>query len=126
MPITTRASIGLSIVASFVSLLDHLIRPRQQRRRDRQAERLGGLEVDDQLELGGLLDRKVSRLRPLENAIDIARHAPVHVREAYAVGHEAAVADVFSELVHGRQTVARSQVDEKTPVCVEEGARQYV
>ena len=36
--------------------LDHLIRPLQERRRDRQAEGLGGLEVDDQLELGGLLD----------------------------------------------------------------------
>ena len=35
--------------------LDHLIRPLQQRRRDRQAERFGGLEVDHQLELGGLL-----------------------------------------------------------------------
>src|SRR5262249_30764500 len=36
--------------------LDHLIRPRQQRGRDRQPHRLGGLEVDDQLELRGLLD----------------------------------------------------------------------
>src|SRR5215813_563219 len=43
-------------------LLDDLIRPPQHRRRDRQAERLGGLEVDDQLELGGLLDRKVTGL----------------------------------------------------------------
>jgi len=41
------------MVASFVSLVDHLIRPPQQRRRDRQPERLGSLEVDDQLELGG-------------------------------------------------------------------------
>jgi hypothetical protein len=30
--------------------LDHLVRPQQHRRRDRQAERLGGLEVDDELE----------------------------------------------------------------------------
>jgi len=29
---------------------------------DRQPERLGGLEVDDQLELGGLLDGQVGRL----------------------------------------------------------------
>src|SRR5882724_2526296 len=32
-------------------LLNDLIRPPQQRRRDREAEGLGGLEVDDQLEL---------------------------------------------------------------------------
>src|SRR5713101_2489847 len=37
------------------SLLDDLIRAQHQRRRDRQAERLRRLEVDDQLELGGLL-----------------------------------------------------------------------
>jgi hypothetical protein len=30
-------------------LFDHLIRPLQERRRDRQAEGLGGLEIDDQL-----------------------------------------------------------------------------
>src|SRR6266851_30705 len=31
------------------SWIDHLIRPLQERRRDREAEGLGGLEVDDQL-----------------------------------------------------------------------------
>jgi hypothetical protein len=36
-------------------LLDHLIRPLQERRRDRQAEDLGRLEVDDKVELGKLL-----------------------------------------------------------------------
>ena len=37
-------------------LLYDLIRPRQQRRRNRQADRLGGLEVDDELEFGRPLD----------------------------------------------------------------------
>jgi hypothetical protein len=44
------------MVTSFGSLLDHLIRPAQQRWRDREPEGFGGLEVDDQLELGGLLN----------------------------------------------------------------------
>src|SRR5204862_4519251 len=35
-----------------LALLDDFVRPLQQGRRDRQAEGLGGLEVDDQLELG--------------------------------------------------------------------------
>ena len=39
-----------------LDLLDHLIRPLQERRRDRQAEGLGGLEVDDKLHLDGPID----------------------------------------------------------------------
>ena len=46
-------------------LLDHLVCPLKERRRDRQAEGFGGLEVDDQLELGGLLDGQVGRLGAL-------------------------------------------------------------
>ena len=38
-------------------LLDHLVRPLEQRLRDRQAEGLRGLQVYDQLERSGLLDR---------------------------------------------------------------------
>ena len=44
-----------------------VVRSQEQRRRDREAERLGGLEVDDQLELGGLLDGQVGGLGALEN-----------------------------------------------------------
>src|SRR6266705_5579251 len=40
-------------------LLNHLIRPQEQRLRNGEPERPGGLEFDDQLDLGRLLDRKV-------------------------------------------------------------------
>src|SRR5881397_2132666 len=52
---------------------DHLIRPQQQRGRDREAEGLGGLEVDDQLELGRLLERQICRIRALQDPIHVAR-----------------------------------------------------
>src|SRR6185295_18285009 len=55
--------------------LDHLIRPLEERLGDRQAEGLGGLEVDDQLELGGLLDREIARLRVLEDLVHVGRGA---------------------------------------------------
>ena len=38
------------------ALLDHLIRPQQQRLRDRQAQRLRGLQVNDELDRPCLLD----------------------------------------------------------------------
>jgi hypothetical protein len=46
----------------FVSLY-YLIRPQEQRRRDREAERLGSLEVDEQLELRGRLDGENQGIR---------------------------------------------------------------
>jgi len=53
---------------------------------DRQAKRLGGLEVDDELEVGGLLDRQVSRLGALQNLIDKDCGTSGHRTE---LGHEA-------------------------------------
>jgi hypothetical protein len=46
-------------------LLDHLIRPLQQRLWDRQPEGLGSLEVDHQLELCRLFDRRSAGFAPL-------------------------------------------------------------
>src|SRR6476660_6462570 len=54
-------------------LLDHLVRPLQERRRDRQAERTGGTLADDQLEASGLLHRKPTRSRTLEDIAGVAR-----------------------------------------------------
>src|SRR5262245_38940386 len=42
-------------------LLDDPIRPQQERLRDRDPDRPGGPEVDDQVELDGLLERQVAR-----------------------------------------------------------------
>jgi hypothetical protein len=47
------------------SLFDRLIGAADQRQRHGDAERLRGLEIDDQLDLSGLLDRQVGRLRAL-------------------------------------------------------------
>src|SRR6266850_3568859 len=60
---------------------DHLIRAEQERRRDREAQRLGGPQVDHELELRGLLDRQVGRLGAFEDLVYVRCRAPVQIWE---------------------------------------------
>src|SRR5215510_10182078 len=51
------------------SSLDHFVGPDEDGLRDCQAKRLRRLQVDDEFELGGLLDRKIGRLRALQDLV---------------------------------------------------------
>src|SRR5690349_8601213 len=71
------------------ALLDHLVRPLQERRRDGEAESFGGLDVDNQFELLGLFHWKVSRLRAVQNLSYKDRASPKRFRNICTVGHQA-------------------------------------
>jgi hypothetical protein len=64
-----------------------------KRGRDSDSERLRGLEINQQLELGGLLDRKVGRFLALEDSLSERPSAPEYAarpkrqRPHLALGH---------------------------------------
>ena len=67
-------------------LLDHFVGEREQLVGYGKAERLGSLEVDDQLEFDWGLDRKLARVLALKNAIDIGRRASITINQVDPVG----------------------------------------
>src|SRR5438445_455253 len=68
--------------------LDDLVGPSEDRWRHGEAERLGGVEVDDQLERRGLLDRKIGRLGALEDPVDEIRGAAIEINLIRIVGQQ--------------------------------------
>src|SRR6266849_2717513 len=69
----------------WASLLDHLVRKDEQVWRQRQAEGLGRLEVDDELKLRGLLHRQLPGLGALQDLVDVRGDALIDVCKHRAV-----------------------------------------
>src|SRR5262249_30440918 len=93
-----------------VRSVDHLVRPQQQRGRDREAERLGGLHVDDEIKFRGLLDGQVSGLGALEDLVNVGRGTPKQLSAARSIRHETADNDKFAEGEYRRQAVLDRQI----------------
>ena len=67
---TQAAAASLGLQLQPLGSLDHLIRPLQEPRGDREAEGLGGLEVDHELPLRRLFDREIGRLGAFQDFVD--------------------------------------------------------
>src|SRR5262249_54691542 len=74
-----------------VALFDHLVGLREQRGRDRYAERLSRLEIDHQLELGRCLHRKVGSLLAPKNTINVPSRTSVLVDPIRSVRDQSAI-----------------------------------
>src|SRR5262249_22578589 len=55
---------------------DQLIGAQQERFRDRQPEPLGGGQIDDEIELDRLFNRKLARLGAAQDLVDVVAGAP--------------------------------------------------
>src|SRR6516164_971347 len=89
-----------------------LLGEREQLRRHVEPKRPGGLEVDDQLEFGRILDWQLSGTRPLEYPADIGADQMIRIGVAGSVAHEAAHRRELAHKVHCRQRVASRQRNE--------------
>src|SRR5262245_43973612 len=105
-------------------LLDHLIGSCQERWRDRDPKRLRRLEVDDQLELGGLLDGQVGGFRTLENLVDVGRDAPIRIGNVRAIGQKTSSINEFPHGMNCRQPMFGCNVHETAALIEEHGAGQ--
>src|SRR6478752_9052658 len=72
--------------ASFCSF-DHLVGAGEQCGRNFNAELLGGLKIEDQLEFGSLFHRDVAGFRALENLVRESGGTAKHLGKSHAVAH---------------------------------------
>src|SRR5215831_15282403 len=75
-------------------------RAAEQRGRYVEAERLGGLEIDRQLEIGRCLHGKIGRPCALENPIDILGRAGKCFPQVDAIGYQTALSRHESKWIH--------------------------
>src|SRR5262245_37058289 len=89
--------------------LDDLVGALLEKPRHVQAERLGSLEVDDQLELNRGLDRKLVWLLALQDAIGISSCTPKIIVHVISIGQQAAEFSEEAGRIDGRETIASRQ-----------------
>src|SRR5215470_14193497 len=82
-------------------LLNNLVGSQQDCRRQIDTDRFGGLQIDDHLELGGLLDRQIGGLGATSDPINELSNAPEERRDARAVAQQATHIYPFAEDKHG-------------------------
>jgi hypothetical protein len=69
-------------------LFDHLVGAQKERFGDSQAERFGSRYIDDQIELGRLLDWDVGWLRSAQNLVDNLSGSPKLIWVVRGIRHQ--------------------------------------
>src|SRR6516164_3019084 len=105
-------------------LFDQFVGAGEQLARHREAERLGGLEINRQFKLDRLLDRQVSGLRAHQDAIHIGGRASEQVGPLDSVGDKATAASELGHRINCRQTMLRSRGDDELAARIEKTVRQ--
>src|ERR1035437_4853069 len=97
-PWLRRQSLRTHALQQKAASFDHLVGAADQRQWDGEAERLGGLEVEDQLDFRRLHDRQVGWLLGLEHPAGVGGEATGVIRFTASVAHQAAGHDKRAKL----------------------------
>ena len=84
-----------------------------------KAERFCRLQVDQELEFGGLINRDVAWFGSFKDFVHVIRPAPQQLRDIDAISHQPARLDVLAIRTHSRQAVLLGEFDDQLVVSVE-------
>ena len=93
-------------------LFNHLVGGHLHDLRHCEVQRLGGLEVDHELEFGGLHDRQVGGFLTLQNPAGVDADLTIGIGEDGPVTHQATSHDKFAQVIGRRQRIASCERDE--------------
>src|SRR5258705_13727559 len=83
-------------------LFDQFVGAVEQRQRHGEAERLGGLEIDHQVELDRQLHWKIARLCSFQNLVDVSGCTAIGIGDAWPIADKSAIVDKLPESVNCR------------------------
>src|SRR5262249_40741972 len=103
---------GLMHRSKKLCLFDHLVGSDQQLVRHGEAESLGRIEIDHQLELRRLHHRQIDDLDALEYSSRIDAELTIRVDQVGSIAHEAACLGEVAPMVDRRHAMAHRQQNE--------------
>ena len=101
-------------------LFDDLVSATEERDREGETQRPGGLEIDDQLDFGGLLDGQIGRFLAFENAPGVESGQTLRVRNASSVAHQTAGGGELPPKIDCWNAVAEGECAELRGVAAEQ------
>jgi len=102
---------------------DDLVSAGEQQWRQGEALRFRSRQIDDQLELGRVLHRQVSRFNAGKNAPDVAGSLPVQAIERRSEADQPTSGREFAQFIRRRNAMAQRQCSDLLPLIVEERVR---
>src|SRR5690242_10241291 len=103
-------------------LFDHLVGERQYLRGNIEVERLGGRQIDDESELGRLLNREIARFCSAQNFVDKVASAAELVGVVGAISDQTSRIDMLAPTEHRRQARGERQRIDADPVGMTKGS----